>query len=413
MIPNSFSEAETEAKRKLPSSSSSSSEKLEEKDETERIPLTVLSLNMEFYHQYQNANDKPAYEQYLKRKVVSVDVLCVQEDLWQCSDAFLKPTKPFDGFRRIVSSFEQQAAHDLLRKENGDFLNYDDSFTSTLGNSIYVKSELLDNNKNDNTHHHGGWTVIDQTVLQISSDLVLPNGTMLGYRCVVGAILESQGGIIDKPVQILCTHLSGGRFEDKYMEEPRMRGERARQMQHCLDQQDPSAYNVLAGDFNSSATRTKAMDGYWQLLTQQQTEQTTKQLSFTDFYSYMMAPFTSLACSSSNDKNDNKDWHLLYETLDGPTSRFGHVIDYFVVSSQLLGVPKTIKRVRMIKEYMEWVTPSADTDFVHQHTNSDTTLYSTTSDSTTELLKESITDHNGVQVTFFLPTGKETYSSTF
>ena len=72
MIPNSFSEAETEAKRKLPSSSSSS-EKLEEKDdETERIPLTVLSLNMEFYHQYQNANDKPAYEQYLKRKVDSV-----------------------------------------------------------------------------------------------------------------------------------------------------------------------------------------------------------------------------------------------------------------------------------------------------------------------------------------------------
>jgi len=404
MIPNSFSEAETETKRKLPSSSSS--EKLEEKDETERIPLTVLSLNMEFYHQYENANDKPAYEQYLKRKVVSVDVLCVQEDLWQCSDAFLKPTKPFDGFLRIVSSFEQQAAHDLLRKENGDFLNYDESFTSTLGNSIYVKSELLDN-KNDN-NHHGGWTVIDQTVLQISSDLVLPNGTMLGYRCVVCARLESQGGI-DKPVQILCTHLSGGRFEDKYMEEPLMRGERARQMQHCLGQKDPSAYNLLAGDFNSSATRTKAMDGYWQLLTQQ-TEQT-KQLSFTDFYSYMMAPFTSLACSS-NDKNDNKDWHLLYDTLDGPTSRFGHVIDYFVVSSQLLGVPKTIKRVRMIKEYMEWVTPSADKDFLHQHNNSDTTLYST-SDSTTELLKESITDHNGVQVTFFLPTGKETYSSTF
>ena len=191
-----------------------------------------------------------------------------------------------------------------------------------------------------------------------------------------------------------------------------MRGERARQMQHCLDQRNPSAYNVLAGDFNSSATRTKAMDGYWQLLTQQQTEQTTKQLSFTDFYSYMMAPFTSLACSSSNDKNDNKDWHLLYDTLDGPTSRFGHVIDYFVVSSQLLGVPKTIKRVRMIKEYMEWVTPSADKDFLHQHNNSDTTLYSTL-DSTTDLLKESITDHNGVQVTFFLPTGKETYSSTF
>jgi len=397
MSPSSFNGAETETKPKLPSSS----EMLEEKDGMERTPLTVLSLNMEFYHQYQNANDKPAYEQYLKRKVASVDVLCVQEDLWQWSDAFLKPTKPFDGFLRIVSSFEQQAAHDLLRKGNGDFLNYDENFTSTLGNSIYVKNELLDNNKNN--HHHGGWTVTNKKVLQISSDLVLPNGTILEMRSVACATL--QGGI-NKPVQIMCTHLSGGRFEDKYMEEPLMRGERARQMQHCLSQKDPSAYNVLVGDFNSSATRTKAMDGYWQLLTQQ-TEQT-KQLSFTDFYSYMMAPFTSLACSN-NDNNNNKDWHLLYDTLDGPTSRFGHVVDYFVASSHLLGVPNTIKRVRMIKEYMERVTPSADEDFLHQHNSSDTTL-----DSTTEVLKESITDHNGVQVTFFLPivatasAGKET-----
>jgi len=171
----------------------------------ERTPLTVLSLNLEFYHQYQNANDKPAYEQYLKRKVASVDVLCVQEDLWQWSDAFLKPTKPFDGFLRIVSSFEQQAAHDLLRKGNGDFLNYDENFTSTLGNSIYVKNELLDNNKNN--HHHGGWTVTNKKVLQYPLTLFCP--TEPYWKCGVLLVPHSRVGLISRYKSCVHTCLVG------------------------------------------------------------------------------------------------------------------------------------------------------------------------------------------------------------
>lgn len=282
----------------------------------------------------------------------------------------------------------------MLRKDS--FLHYDESFTSTLGNSIYVKSELLTLKENKNNHKKGGWTVTDQKVVQISSDLVLPNKVVLGYRCVVCATLKYCQGthtINMKPVQILCTHLSGGRFEDQYMEEPQMAGERRRQMQHCFDQHNPDADNILVGDFNASATKTAAMDGYWQLLLRQTKPSTTQQLSSCNFYAYMMAPFAALADANTNNKSkySNPDWHLLYETLDGPTSRFGHVVDYFITSPELSVVPRTIKRVRMIKEYMAWVRPTADNDFLQQHNDLDA-----------DLLKESITDHNGVQVTFSL-----------
>ena len=154
---------------------------------TNGTPLTVLSLNMEFYQQYEKATDKESYEQYLKGKVSTVDVLCVQEDLWSWSDIFLQSNRPFDAFSRLVSSFDEQAAFDdIVRNNNKSFSHYDESFTSTLGNSIYVKKELL---LLDNPNAVG-WTVADRKVVRISSNLVLPNGTMLGYRSVVCATLE-------------------------------------------------------------------------------------------------------------------------------------------------------------------------------------------------------------------------------
>merc|ERR1740124_1223215 len=262
----------------------------------------------------------------------------------------MKPTRPFDGFRRIVSSFEK----------------------INLGNSIYLNIGVWKDY----------WTVTAQNVVQISSTLPLPNDILIGYRCVVCATLVCQD--IEKPVQVLCTHLSGGRFEDAHMDEPLMKGERARQMQSCLDQKDVNAYNILVGDFNASATRTHAMDSYFRLI---QSEKT--QLKSSEFYSYMMAPFTTLASASSTGVDNNQGWNLLYDTLDGPTSRFGHVIDFFVTSPHISVLPTAIERVRMIQQYMKEVIPTADDDFKDYKT--------------TTKLEESITDHNGVKVTFSLP----------
>ena len=376
--------------------------------------LTILSLNMEFYHQYsklKEPSEKHAYEQYLKAKIASVDIMCLQEDLMSGSDEFLRPTRPFHDFRRIVASFEEQDDYDTRNKHL--FLHYDEGFTSTLGNSIYVrKGKLLRESSNsestdeEETTNNAAWTVTAKSVVQISSEsLRLPNNTPLEYRCVVSITLVCSN--MDKPVQVLCTHLSGGRFEDRHMDEtPFMNRERGRQMQRCLDQKDETAYNVLVGDFNASPTRTLAMDGYFRLL---QSEK--KNLSMFHFYSYMMAPFTTLAAAAAaaaaasttiaNNHNSNSTcvWQLLYDTLDGPTSRFGHVVDYFVTYPRL--PVHAIKRVRMIQQYMEWVTPTADDDFKDES-------------SATALCAQSITDHNGVQVTFFFPPKDATaWDSTF
>lgn len=335
--------------------------------------LIVLSLNMEFYHKYCAAKDKTSYEQYLIKEIENVDVLCVQEDLLFWSEKFLQKDKPFFGFERIISSinseskvsklkemvYEDETAMATMRK-NG---LTDDHFSSRLGNSIYLNKE-------------SGWRSIRSKVVQISTDQELPSKRSLGYRSVVCATLRY--GNIQKAVQVLCTHLSGGRFEDLYMSDV-LKLERATQMQRCLEQKDDTADNVLVGDFNASVTRTKALDGYLDLLRKGQQPDLTN----SDYYSYMMAPFTALTKSRT-------DWNLLYKVLDGPTSAFGHEIDFFVTSPHMYvqtpyGKSPKIERVRMIGQYMPWIKPTADEDFGN-------------------VLEEPITDHNGVKVTFFQPT---------
>ena len=215
----------------------------------------------------------------------------------------------------------------------------------------------------------------DQKVVQVSTDQTLHNTRPLGYCSAVCATLSHEN--TEKPVQVLCTHLSGGRFEDAYMSND-LKSERANQMDKCLKLKDDLFDNVLMGDFNASATRTKALDGYLDVLRKSQPS-----LSSSDYYSYMMAPFTTCAASPH--------WNLLYKDLDGPTTAFGHVVDYFLTSSHMhvqtpFQKPPKVERIRMVKDYMPFVKPTAAQDFYP------------------DVLNESITDHNAVKVSFFQPT---------
>merc|ERR1740136_201087 len=334
---------------------------------------------MEYYHKYCAAKDKESHKQYLKKQLDGVDVLCVQEDLLFWSDKFLQENGPYNNFSRVISSTDQKGVkpsklkemvyeHPLTMKKMTKNGMEEKEFSSILGNSIYL-------NKSSE------WFKTNSKVVQISTVMDLPNDKPLGYRSVVCATLRHEK--TDKPVQILCTHLSGGRFEDQYMTDA-MKLERAEQMTMCFTAIDDSADNVLVGDFNASVTRTKALDGYLDMLRKDFPD-----LSTANYYSYMMAPFTSM----SEDKT--KKWSLLYKALDGPTSCFNHTVDFFMTSPQMylqrdFNKPPKIDRIRMIKDYMPWIKPTADQDF-NDEDNPD-------------VLKESITDHNGVKVTFFQPT---------
>lgn len=348
--------------------------------------ITVLSLNVEYYHRYCAAKNKVSFKEYLEQKIEGVDVLCVQEDLLVWSDRFLKEDGPFSNFWRVTSSLDEPDVtnsklkemlyedEDTMKQLVEDGLT-DDEFSSRLGNSIYLNKSST-------------WKMVDHNVEQTSTNTILPNRKPLGYRSVVCATLRHED--VEKSVRVMCTHLSGGRFEDAYLTSA-MKVERSRQMEICLDQKDDSADNVILGDFNAAPDRTKALDGYLDVLRSRGGRQLSD-LSNSDYYSYMMAPFTTLAQSKV-------DWNLLYKDLDGPTSAFGHVVDFFVTYPQMCvrepphirapfqdGPPK-IERVRMIKDYQPWITPTADEDFG-------------------DTLEESITDHNGVKVSFFQPRTK-------
>ena len=198
---------------------------------------------------------------------------------------------------------------------------------------------------------------MNQKVAQISTNLVLPSKKPLGYRSVVCAILRHEE--IEKPVQVLCTHLSGGRFEDAYLTNE-LKLERSIQIEKCLKQRDDSADNVLVGDFNASPTRTNPLDSYLEVLRGSQ-----KKLSSSDYYSYMMAPFTSCAKSQNS-------WNLLYKDLEGPTSTFGHVVDFYMTSPHMhvqtpFQKPPKVERIRMIKNYMDWVNQLPKMTFLQNH----------------------------------------------
>jgi len=232
-----------------------------------------------------------------------------------------------------------------------------------LGNSIYLNKS-------------SAWKMIDHNIKQISTDMMLPSGKPLGYRSVVCATLRHDK--VEKPVRVLCTHLSGGRFEDKCMS-GLLKLERTKQMEKCLDQKDDSADNVLVGDFNASVTRTNGLGGYLDVIR----TDIQPRLSDSDYYSYMLAPFTALSKPGTN-------WNVLYKDLDGPTTAFGHVVDYVVTSPHMyvqtpFGESPKVERIKMVKSYMPWIKPTADEDLKDE-------------------LEESITDHNGVKVTFFQPT---------
>jgi len=79
--------------------------------------LVVLTLNMDNYHKYCAAKDKASYEQYLKKQLDGVDVLCVQEDLLFWSDKFLKKNGPYNNFHRIISSTDQEGVRPSKLKE--------------------------------------------------------------------------------------------------------------------------------------------------------------------------------------------------------------------------------------------------------------------------------------------------------
>mmetsp|Transcript_93812 Transcript_93812/g.236407 ORF Transcript_93812/g.236407 Transcript_93812/m.236407 type:complete len:180 (-) Transcript_93812:209-748(-) len=177
----------------------------------------------------------------------------------------------------------------------------------------------------------------------------------------------------------MCTHISGGRFEDQYFVQ-QLAEERYQQTKQCNDffhlrrpGAQASDVGILVGDFNATEAYSASgpmnayfkfgiagSEGVWSdaesvgISTQEDLE--------SSFKTYMVSPFKALK---------EFGWTLAYGEEVGVTSAFGHLIDHMALSR-----PVPVESAEVIYLTNQKVKgKSADTDVV-------------------------VTDHNAVKVSF-------------
>merc|ERR1712137_299565 len=106
-----------------------------------------------------------------------------------------------------------------------------------------------------------GWKVLDRGCIPISSNLDLEGGGgratgRLAIRSMVWVKLQREGaqGVYGPCVYVMCTHITGGRFEDQYFVQ-KLRDERYDQPEKIVsffnDRKENDDVDILLGDFNA------------------------------------------------------------------------------------------------------------------------------------------------------------------
>jgi len=189
------------------------------------------------------------------------------------------------------------------------------------------------------------WGIEESGVEQISSHLELKGGGgrcegRLAIRSMVWAKLRKPG--CDGSVYVMCTHISGGRFEDQYFAQ-QLAEERRLQPERCVDfferhrrtQKDTA---ILVGDFNAleEYASNGPMHGYYTFgVAPSQGVKTdaehaglcTPDALEAKFKEYMISPFTALR---------GKGWTFAYGQEIGITSSFGHLVDHMAMSRPIV-----------------------------------------------------------------------------
>lgn len=307
--------------------------------------LVVMTLNLQYFSSYPKDADKA--EAKLKAALSASpapDILCVQEGL-----ASRNVISPAVGFKLEVCSAQSKLAQSVLEMVYGDppALAACDSSShgEMLCNQIYFNPE-------------SNWTVLDRGAIQISSDLDLSGGGgrtqgTLAIRSMVWTKLSiDRTGLFTaskRPcVYVMCTHLTGGRFEDQYFMQS-LAEERKHQIDKIVNwynkHSDPETdTGIIVGDFNATsvyldsgpmASYFKAairaaegvqQDARWKKssnATQSMMERTVE----TQFKDYMCSPFAAVT---------SHEWQFAYDRYAvGYTSGFGHCIDHMAMSRPL------------------------------------------------------------------------------
>lgn len=341
-------------------------------------PLTVMSLNLQYYSSY--PGEKKGRERL--QEIASdtseggaPDIICVQEGLEGRNEI-----TPALGYRRLVSSSGLAQSVAEMVYDDPAALNavQEEARSKLLVNELYIKEKGSE------------WEALAYGVHRVSSSVDL-DGTggrvsgPLAIRTVVWAKLRRKTGSSSRPsVFVLCIHISGGRFEDQFFVQ-QLALERRTQVERAIAlfkklSSSPQDLGIIVGDFNATeeyVPRGPMQNYYLSAIKSSEAVQadagaaklSPEQLE-DSFKEYLIAPFTALSASR---------WHMAYSEAEvGATSAFGHLIDHMGLSRK---VP-VVANNRMVCTNQKF-GPSKDTEVVP------------------------ITDHNAVKTTFDLKANEE------
>jgi len=293
--------------------------------------LIVMTLNFQYFATY--PKDAVAAKARLHSALCgnrSPDVICVQEGLVG------RDVLGDLGFELYTCSGREglaQSVCDMVYADGQALGNCNPAdHGALLCNQMYVRKS-------------SAWQVVADGVQQISSDVELA-GTAdrsqgkLAIRSMAWLKLRQNTGV---SVYVMCTHLSGGRFEDQYFvqqlcDERRLQTERALDFFHSHAEPDANDVGILVGDFNATTEYTKdgPMHGYYKASIASsagvQADASAAGMQHDDqleklFKDYMMSPFVAI---------EKRCWTLAYDQARvGPTSGFGHLIDHMAMSRPL------------------------------------------------------------------------------
>jgi len=296
--------------------------------------LTVMTLNLQYFGSYPE-NEQLARERL--RKVTggaySPDVICVQEGLGT------RDVLHAVGYERAVSSHQRrchsQTVHDMVYGDAGTLKQCQpDVHDQHLCNQIYIRKG-------------SDWIVEHSGIEKVSGDTKLVGGEgrakgKLAVRSVVWVYVRHGAKPHSaNPVYVMCTHLSGGRFEDQYFVQD-LAAERFNQANQIVGlyndlRLDRDGDCILVGDFNATTEYTinGPMHNYFKFAIQNSegVKADVKRANVQEeqlvelFKQYMLAPFTAI---------QDAGWSFAYTQNDvGASSGFGHLIDHMAMSRKL------------------------------------------------------------------------------
>lgn len=332
--------------------------------------LCLMTLNLQYFSSY--PADEVAAEERLREATGGVnppDVICVQEGL-ACKDV-LRPI----GFKKIECSGQDGVAQTVYDMVYGDEATLkacpETSHQELLVNQIYMREDSQ-------------WEVIDSGTERISSDLTLLGGGgraqgVLAIRSMVWIKLRFPGSS-GSCVYVMCTHISGGRFEDQYFVQ-QLAQERYSQPDRIIGDffkrrtEGSDDLGILIGDFNATKEWNPSgpMHGYFKMAIMNsagvEEDREAAGINVDDledwFKTYMISPFTAIT--------EKHGWQFAYTQEEvGVTSGFGHLIDHMATSRS---VP--VKSTEMVYLTNQKFSSVKDTEIP-------------------------LTDHNSVKATFLI-----------